>query len=329
MKNLWLLILALIVVNCSGNKDEKKLATSKGLPCELLVVAEPELLQSDVRDTIETIVRGQIPGLNQAEDYFRSTIISTKGYDRVFTIMHSQLFVTIDKNKQKPMLGIAHDVKARPQIQVHVSAATEDDLKRFLSDNKQKIQQAICDFQLDRMAAIQRGKYSKKVSDDLKAVAGFTICMPTEMIATKKGKRFLWGGTNRNDKDMNFVFYTTPWNGEEINDVNTLATLRDSVMKANIPGRTKDQWMETVWEQGKPVMMAESKKIASKQQTEMRGLWQMRNGALGGPFVALAYIDSAKSRIVVSEGFVYSPRTDKRDLVRTLEAALRTLKIEN
>ena len=51
----------------------------------------------------------------------------------------------------------------------------------------------------------------------------------------------------------------------------------------------------------------------------------MRKGALGGPFVSLAYPDSAQGRLLVTEGFIYSPDTNKRDLVRRMEAALRTL----
>jgi hypothetical protein len=66
--------------------------------------------------------------------------------------------------------------------------------------------------------------------------------------------------------------------------------------------------------------------IDGREVLEVRGLWEMRNGALGGPFVSLARVDTASRRVVVGEGFVYSPSTDKRDLVRQMEAVLRTLK---
>ena len=59
---------------------------------------------------------------------------------------------------------------------------------------------------------------------------------------------------------------------------------------------------------------------------QVHGLWEMRNGALGGPFVSLVSIDSVASEVIVAEGFVYSPSTDKRELIRTVEASLRTLK---
>jgi hypothetical protein len=52
----------------------------------------------------------------------------------------------------------------------------------------------------------------------------------------------------------------------------------------------------------------------------------MRNGALGGPFVSLTRVDTVSRKVVVGEGFVYSPSADKRDLVRQMEAVLRTLR---
>ena len=54
----------------------------------------------------------------------------------------------------------------------------------------------------------------------------------------------------------------------------------------------------------------------------VRGLWEMKNDAMGGAFVA--YWQPEGSRIVVAEAFVYAPETKKRNLVRRLEAALYT-----
>ena len=102
--------------------------------------------------------------------------------------------------------------------------------------------------------------------------------------------------------------------------------LRDSVMKRNIPGSTPENWMTTTRENGEPLVVQRSVQLADGRQVyEMRGLWEMRKGALGGPFVSLAYPDSAQGRLLVTEGFIYSPDTNKRDLVRRMEAALRTL----
>ena len=59
---------------------------------------------------------------------------------------------------------------------------------------------------------------------------------------------------------------------------------------------------------------------------EVRGLWDMHGGFMGGPFVAQVRVDSVARKVVCAEGFVFSPNSAKRDLLRSVEAGLRTLR---
>ena len=59
----------------------------------------------------------------------------------------------------------------------------------------------------------------------------------------------------------------------------------------------------------------------------LRGLWRMEGDMMGGPFVSHAQLDEARQRVIVAEGFVYAPETDKRNFLRRIEAALFTLEL--
>ena len=48
---------------------------------------------------------------------------------------------------------------------------------------------------------------------------------------------------------------------------------------------------------------------------------------MGGPFVSHIRLDEENQRVVVVEGFVYAPETNKRNYIRRLEAALFTLRL--
>lgn len=161
------------------------------------------------------------------------------------------------------------------------------------------------------------------------SIWGWRLCVPEEIRASKKAVNFLWAGTNRLEKDLNVVTYTYPMNSaENAFDKDVFVRKRDSVLKTNIPGSRPDQWMTTTWEEGVPLVDIRKRVLDGVEVLETRGLWEMHNGAIGGPFVSLTRVDSASGRIVVCEGFVYSPRTKKRELIRTLEAALRTLSLQ-
>jgi hypothetical protein len=60
---------------------------------------------------------------------------------------------------------------------------------------------------------------------------------------------------------------------------------------------------------------------------EVRGLWRMKGDFMGGPFVSHSRVDTINNRVITAEIFVYSPDKMKRNLVRTLEASLYTLKL--
>ena len=48
---------------------------------------------------------------------------------------------------------------------------------------------------------------------------------------------------------------------------------------------------------------------------------------MGGPFVSLTRLDEQHNRVIVAEGFVYAPETEKRNFIRRIEASLYTLRL--
>ncbi len=320
---------ALLAAACDNKQPAKKasLPPSKGLPCELLVVCDPELTQGDLSDSIGSVVDASMPAINGDEPMFRLSRIGTGGYSPTFSVMHSQVFFRIDPSAGEGGVSVRRNVKAAPQIIVTVVAPTEDAMRQLISERRRQILSLLTEFQVERLRGQLRKKFSGRVDSDLRQVAGYSVRMPAELVATKRGTDFLWGGTNREAQDMNFVFYTYPWDGGYVGDTAVYVMRRDSVLRANIPGSQPGQYMTTTRGlENRPALWTRELKVNGRQMTEVRGLWELHGGFLGGPFVALASVDSATNQVVVAEGFVYNPNGSKRDLLRQLEGALRTLR---
>lgn len=327
MKPLWGAVCGLLLLSACGKEQKAALPESKGLPCELVVVCGPEVQGSDLMDSVKTITECDAPGLGSGENIFRVTNIGTAGYVPAFWTLHSKVFFRINPRLKAPQVGVARDVKARPQVEVVVEAPSVEQMRPFLSRKREAIQQTLLEFQVQRLQGLTERKYSRKVSRDLRRVAGYTVKMPADMVATKRAKDFLWGGSNRNQRDMNFLFYTYPWEGEPLGEAGRYILMRDSVLKANVPGSTPRQWMTTSrGQERQPVIWPRLRRIGGEVVMEVRGLWELHGGFMGGPFVALVGVDTLARRVVVREGFVYNPEGQKRDLMRLLEGALRTLK---
>jgi hypothetical protein len=66
-------------------------------------------------------------------------------------------------------------------------------------------------------------------------------------------------------------------------------------------------------------------RFRNRNYAEMRGLWTLEKGFMGGPFVTLVTKDEVNNRFIMLDGFVYAPGEDKRELLRQVEAILYTV----
>lgn len=320
------LIFLMILCGCNGEKKKVELPSSKGIPYELLLVVDRNVWNSTAGDSLQAVLKGSVPGLPQHEPMFKMLRVYPENYVQMYTTMRNTMFVSLDSTLAKPRLSVAYNVKARPQVVVSLKAPDTESLIRMLMSHRQEIVDYFVESELNLEAARLKQKYHRDTEQAAVKIFGYRICVPDEMRSMKQREQFLWASTELNEKDLNLVMYTFPYDaGADLSQAGYWTEKRDSVMKKNIPGSTPDQWMTTTREENVPLVGLRERVIDGAWAWELRGLWELRHGGIGGPFVSLARIDSAENKVIVCEGFVYSPRTDKRDLMRRMEASLRTL----
>ena len=323
----WALLASVLLFAACGSKEKKGVQqkpSSRGLPYELVLIIPEPIYNGELKDTLESVLKGSTPVLPQHEPMFRLDVVYADGNLTPWRTFRNRLLVEIDRKTTAPTVGVARDAVARPQLEVKVTAGSVQELAHFIGTQRQRLTDLFVDAELDREAARLRRKYSKMTADSL-SLFGHAICVPEGLHSSKRAQDFLWTGTNLNDKDQNFIFYSYPWDGGSLTPAQYVQK-RDSVLRINIPGSLANQWMETAREQGRPLILARTRTINNKVVQEIHGLWELHNGALGGAFVALERVDTASSRVLVTEGFIYSPHSPKRNLMRQMEAALRTFK---
>jgi hypothetical protein len=68
--------------------------------------------------------------------------------------------------------------------------------------------------------------------------------------------------------------------------------------------------------------------LNGKKAYETKGTWELKNDFMTGPFINYAVVDEEYKRILVIEGFCYSPSNQERDLMLELEAIIKSVKID-
>ena len=324
----WTALCMACLMSACGGKEEKKvsLGNSKGLPGELLLIVDPSLWKTDARDSLEGVFKGSVPALPQHEPMFRMMRIFPENYSAKFSTLRNIVEVREDPKVENVEMGVAYNVKAAPQVYVSIKAHDAAALNCFLSEYRERLTGYFVEGELRWEGALLKKKYSAMVDKASREIFGWSVKTPSGIRSMKRAEDFLWASTDLPDQDMNYVCYALPLADSARMLTERWVELRDSVMKRNIPGAKPENWMTTTYENGQPLVVQRRVVLPDGREAyEMRGSGGVRRGALGRPVVSRAFPDPEHGRLLVAEGFIYSPKSKKRDLVRRMEAALRTL----
>ena len=317
---IYIIMCICLLASCSSGNEKKSAVKGKvqSAPYELLVVANKDWLKTEAGQKLVEIVEAPISGLPQREGNFRVTYVNPEAFKGVFQFYANILVVKVDMKHEESRMTLEKDLYARPQVVEGLYAPTDWAFVRLLEAHKKDILRHFNENEFARERKFLEKNYNGAVMAQVKKQFGVSINVPQDVDDMKIGENFLWASASKKDFLQNVCIYTLPWsNNLSFEDV------RDSVMKVNIPGDREDQWMET---DRRTVMIDD---ITRTDLLVVRGLWDMRNDAMGGPFVSYCYVDTIRNRFLIVEGFVFAPDKKKRPIIRQLEAALQTMTFES
>ena len=302
--------------------------TSAGAPYEVLLVAGEDDFRSGAVDSLYNILTDDMPGIAQSEPLFKVSRINQKDLSKTMRLCRNIIIIKIDPSQYSTAkFKYSRDVYAAPQYVVTLQAHDAKQFKEFVADNSEMITDFFTRAELNRQIDILRDDHQPIMQEQVKKVFGSDIWVPAELTKVTTGRHFVWARCERFvrkvEQELNIVVYSYPYR-----DVNTFTEKyfihkRDSVMKANIPGPKEGQYMMTT----KGFTLVSDETVHKHYAQVVRGLWNIKDYDMGGPFVSVSRVDEENQRVVVAEAFVYFPNHAKRDYIRKLEAALYTLRL--
>lgn len=332
MKKNVIVILCLvmtILTSCRNSSGEISfLPVSSGRPYEMLLVIDKELYERPAGRVLKEVLTGDVPGLPQHEPQFRITTTPMSGFDRTYKIFRNIIVVNIDPQRfTTTRFKFIRDLNASPQMIMTINSPSESEMSDYIYRHKQTIVDFFVKAELNRMIKILERNHEENVAKTAKDMFGCEVWVPTDLNAIKKGKDFFWASEQGNNL-LNFCMYSYPYTSSKIFTPEYFVHKRDSVMAKNIPGAKEDMHMGTQVYKGQ--LLVESQHIVVRHAfaQEVRGLWEITNDNMGGPFVSHVRVDTVNQKVIVAEGFIYLPNEPKkRDQIRKLEAALYTLQL--
>ena len=316
---LSLLLFAGIFASCTKKGKSIITPVSSGRPYEVLVVVDDKCWMSPDSALFHALDT-DVPGLPQSERSFRISRIRPQYFDRSMHIFRNIITVDIQDIYTQTKFKYIRDAYASPQMILTIQSPSLASFSEYVSQHSQVIVDFFTRAEMNRQINFLRKEHNAIISSKAGSLFGCDIWMPNELISLKEGQNFLWASTPRND--LNFVMYSFPFRDKNTFTKEYFIHKRDSVMQVNLPGSREGMYMETA---DSIFVDVQNISVKGDYAFEARGLWEMKNDAMGGPFVSHVRVDRQNAQVVVVEGFVFKPEKKKRDLMRKLEAALYTL----
>ncbi len=317
MKSVLACMVLVMAVTCSCKDSVTQSLSPKsgGKPYEVLLVS----CDKESRALIDSVLTQDAEGLPQAEPLFDVSKTDEAHFNQTAKLARNIVIVNTDSMQfTTTRIRYEKNAWAQPQMVVYINTPSTKALRKAMGKQGRLLTDLLTRMEMNNEIVNLDAGSNKKAAEELMKMSGWEIKIPTDMKSGKKGKNFLWYSNNTGSGMRNICIYM--YDGNSLDPERALL-VRDSVMKENIPGELPNMYMSTAGESVSTTMVKE------KDRTIMisRGLWEMENDAMGGPFVMHSTVDTVNHRIIVAEAFVYAPEMKKRNLIRKTEAVLYTL----
>lgn len=322
---IYIFVATCLLIACKNGANEGKnngeiyLPQSSGQINSLAVVIENNLWKGAVGDTIRKYFASPVEGLSTEEPIFSLHQIPPQ----IFTdnTRNSRNILIIKENNSNKVT-LKENLYARPQKVAVITGKTNRDITCEIQEHFKKL---VNEFKNNDIQENQL-RFQKALNTDetIEKSLGFKLMMPAVYKIVKKENNFFWIERQIKGGTANIIIYEMPLNSIPQGDARAeaIVKMRDSIGKRYIPGREEGMYMITESAFAPSIY---NTKIKGRNTIESKGLWEVKNFLLGGPYVNYVIEDAPNKRLVVVEGFVSAPMTDKRDHLFELESIIKSI----
>jgi hypothetical protein len=322
IKNILPILLITIAFFGCGDHGKRYVSASSGDINSIVVVSDNILWENNVGEAIRDILAASVEGLSNDEPQFSMSQMPTEVFSGF--AKNNRTVLKIEKGKDAAT-QIARDAYARPQTLVVVSGQTNAEIIEQIKTNAPKI---ISAFKKTEITERQR-RTSKSLFNDSQITEqlGVSLKFPTAYRIAKTEDDFFWIRRDIKTGNVDLLVYEIPLSSIRKGDsaVVDIVRVRDSIGKTHIEGALENSYMAT---ESAFTPFISNVIVDNKPTFETRGLWDLKNAFMSGPFLNYAIEDKVNNRYIIAEGYVFAPSIAKRDYVFELESIIKSIEIK-
>ena len=315
----------LVLYACGGSKtDEKLLPTSTGKYGEVLIIVDTVFSNGKTGDALDQIFFKSMIGLPQQEAQFRASLVEPKHFKSILKRSRNLLNLSIGKGK-KTAINIENNVWAKDQLMIQITAASDEDAARILLKNVETIRSYYNEKEIERLKVQYQKRPEEKLMSEIEKISGVKLIIPPAFVKMASTENGCWIKKEKRIGEHEVLqgvsIYTYPYDHDSVFTNKEMISRRNEFTSKFIQGARDSSFM-VVYEEYTPGRKEIN--LNGLYAVEYRGLWNMKNDFMGGPFLHYSFIDEKNNRVINLDGFVYAPKFNKREYLRELEAIMKT-----
>ncbi|HOU67052.1 MAG TPA: DUF4837 family protein [Paludibacteraceae bacterium] len=327
---LFMGLVSLLLISCGGGNGKGKRRSSSLLPSvtgtafDVLVVGSQAYWKDTVGRALFDVLNQDMPGFFQSEPLFNIIFLKEPDFNGVMRPVRNIIFFDIDDAVYtQGKISYFKDRWASPQSIVRIAAPNKEEFLKVLSEKKDEMISYLVDAERKRSTSFYTKYSNRTLANKLKKALDVDMVVPSHIDKSRIEKDFIWMSNANIDMTQNIVVYAYPYNRKDDFKLKNLLAKRDSVMKKYIAGPTDGSYMTTEYRCDPYYREMTDEK--GRYVVEIRGLWRVEGDVMGGPFVSRSYYDEKRGRVLTTETYLYGPNKKKRNIIRQLEAMIRTV----
>ena len=316
------LLTSLLLISCHKKKKEQYLPDSVGSINSLTIVMDPQLWGGVVGDSLREYFASPVEEIAGArEPLFDIQQIPLEVFDGMTRASRNILIVSTDTRNG---FDIRDSLYAKPQKVAFIIGQTTDDL---ISEIQKYAPKIIHTFKENEMQEV-RNRFQNTLNNTklIENTLGIQLSFPSLYNIVKQENNFFWLERKVKNGTADILIYEVP-KGKICTHSNLcsedIIQMRDSIGKRYVPGPQEGMYMIT-----SPAFAPTYTKTQLNGYPTIvsKGLWEVKDFILGGPFSNYIIEDPKRDRCVVIEGFIAAPGTSKRDLLFELETIIKSVR---
>lgn len=319
----------LILNGCLRNPDPGSsyavnvLPNVTGSSGEVLVVLDNTLWKGDIGTLIREILEQEYPALPQPEPLFDVIHISPGALDNMFKTHRSIVLLNVSSQDSVSTIKYTENTWAKPQIIVNVNAPDSKSLAEILQKNKERIVYTLLTYDRKRIGEVYKSSKDQSIKN-LVSKMNVNISVPRGYTIDVNTEDFILLSIESSKTSQGLIIYKYPYLGPKNLLTESLIEKRNDFLMKYTVGTRPGSYMTTS-RAFTPIVYDLVK--GNRKYIEIRGLYELHNGFMGGPFLSHTTLDEARNQIVTVEAYAYNPGDKKRQLMRQLEAIVYSFEI--